>query len=512
MCEALKPLTPRSEVRSEIHMSKKQKPVRPKARRPRGFEDRPAAILRAETALIAKAYAVYDSFGFEPLQTPAFEFADVLGKFLPDEDRPNVGVFALRDDDDQWLSLRYDLTAPLARYVAEHYDALAKPFRRYQSGSVFRNEKPGPGRFREFVQCDADSVGAGGPVADAEMIMIAAEIARAAGLNDGQYAVRVNNRKLLDGILESSGVPNTQAGAQQRLQVLRAIDKLDRLGAGGVEALLGEGREDESGDYTEGAKLSPAGIKAVLGFTTASAPDRGDTIAALETLVGTSERGQAGCDELRQIDALLNATGFSHDRVSFDTSVVRGLGYYTGPVFEVELLADIKDRKGRPVRIGSIGGGGRYDDLVSRFRGQIVPATGFSFGVSRFLSALEKMDALENATEPPIIICAFDRSLMPEYFQMASELRAAGFRTEVFVGSGNVTKQMKYADRRGAKLAILMGEDERANGHVTLKDLEQGAQMAKAIQSNEEWKSTRPAQETIARGTLVAAVQALLSA
>ena len=491
---------------------KKNKPFRPKARRPRGFEDRPADVLRAEEQLIKAAFSVYDSFGFEPLQTPAFEYADALGKFLPDEDRPNVGVFALQDDDEQWLSLRYDLTAPLARYVAENYDALAKPYRRYQAGSVYRNEKPGPGRFREFTQCDADSVGAPGAAADAEMIMLAAEVMRAAGLKDGQYAVRVNNRKLLDGILESSGVPNTDAGAVQRLQVLRAIDKLDRLGADGVAALLGEGRKDESGDYTDGAKLGAEGIKAVLGFTTASDADRVKTIATLEGLVGTSERGRAGCEELADIDRLLTATGFGPDRVAFDTSIVRGLGYYTGPVFEAELLADIKDKKGRPVRIGSIGGGGRYDDLVSRFRGQAVPATGFSFGVSRFVSALQKMDALKAETQPPVIICAFDRSLMADYFKIATELRAGGLRAEVFIGAGNVTKQMKYADRRGAQFAVLMGEDEHSAGQVTVKDLYLGAEMAKAIESNEDWKAARPAQETIARGNLLAYIQGALKA
>ncbi|MGJ8561951.1 MAG: histidine--tRNA ligase [Alphaproteobacteria bacterium] len=491
-------------------MAKKQKIFRPKARRPRGFEDKPAELLRAERRLIDAAFSVYDMNGFEPLETPAFEYADALGKFLPDDDRPNTGVFALQDDDEQWLSLRYDLTAPLARFVAENYDAIAKPYRRYQAGSVYRNEKPGPGRFREFVQCDADSVGAAGPAADAEMIMLAAEVMRAAGLKDGQYAVKVNNRKLLDGILENSGVPNTDAGALQRMTVLRAIDKLDRLGADGVEALLGAGREDESGDYTDGAGLDAASIKAVLGFTTASDPDRGKTIMALEKLVGTSERGRSGCDELAQIDALLTATGFGPDRVGFDTSIVRGLGYYTGPVFEAELLADIKDKKGRPVRIGSIGGGGRYDDLVSRFRGQAVPATGFSFGVSRFLSALERMDALETTARPPVIICAFDRALMGDYFNMAAQLRAEGIRTEVFVGAGNVTKQMKYADRRGAEVAILMGEDEKARGEVTLKDLVLGAEMSKAIESNEEWKAARPAQVTLPKEQLVHGVKEML--
>ena len=207
---------------------------------------------------------------------------------------------------------------------------------------------------------------------------------------------------------------------------------------------------------------------------------------------------------------ILTATGFGPDRVSYDTSIVRGLGYYTGPVFEAELLADIRDRKGRPVRIGSIGGGGRYDDLVSRFRGQAVPATGFSFGVSRFLTALQRMNALEQSVKPPVIICAFDRALMGDYFKMAEELRAAGIRAEVFVGSGNVTKQMKYADRRKAQVAVLMGEDELAKGEVTLKDLYLGAEAAKAIQSNEEWKSSRPAQETVKREGFVAAVKAML--
>ncbi len=482
---------------------KKQKPNRPKARRPRGFEDKSADIIRAENRLIAAAFAVYDQNGFEPLQTPAFEYADALGKFLPDEDRPNTGVFALRDDDEQWMSLRYDLTAPLARFVAENFDALAKPYRRYQAGSVFRNEKPGPGRFREFVQCDADSVGAPGAAADAEMVMLAADVMRAVGLKDGQYQVRVNNRKLLDGILENTGVPNTNEGAIQRLKVLRAIDKLDRLGEAGVEALLGEGREDDSGDYTEGANLGKDAIKAVLGFTIASAGGRVDTIANLEKLVGNSERGMSGCQELVDIDHILSAVGIGDDRAAFDTSIVRGLGYYTGPVFEVELLTDIKDRKGRPVRIGSIGGGGRYDDLVSRFRGQLVPATGFSFGVSRLLSALERLDALENTSNPPVFVTVFDRALLGEYFKMADEMRTAGLRAEVYVGTGNITKQMKYADRRGVQLAVIMGEDELSRNEVTVKDLALGAEMAKAIKSNEEWKSARPAQETVARENLI---------
>ena len=492
-------------------MAKKNKPQRPKARRPRGFEDKTSDILRAETKLISAAFSVYDKYGFEPLQTPAFEYADALGKFLPDEDRPNVGVFALRDDDEQWMALRYDLTAPLARFVAEHYDALAKPYRRYQAGSVWRNEKPGPGRFREFIQCDADSVGAPGAPADAEMIMLAADVMEAAGLQTGQYVVRVNNRKLLDGILEASGVPNTNDGAEQRLKVLRAIDKLDRLGAQGVASLLGEGRKDESGDYTDGAKLGASGIKAVLGFTAASDNDRGKTLAILENLVGSSSQGKAGVDELKMIDAILSACGYEADKALFDTSIVRGLGYYTGPVFEAELLAEIKDRKGRPVRIGSVGGGGRYDDLVSRFRGQSVPATGYSFGVSRFASALARMNLIGEASLAPVIICVFDKSLMSEYFTIAAALRSAGIRSEVFIGAGNMAKQLKYADRRGAKLAILMGSDEMQRGEVTIKDLELGAEMAKAITDNKEWREGRPAQITTPRENIIPVITKMLA-
>ncbi|PHR91519.1 MAG: histidine--tRNA ligase [Robiginitomaculum sp.] len=492
-------------------MAKKNKPQRPKARRPRGFEDKSSDILRAETKLISAAFSVYDKYGFEPLQTPAFEYADVLGKFLPDEDRPNVGVFALRDDDEQWMALRYDLTAPLARYVAENYDTLTKPYRRYQAGSVFRNEKPGPGRFREFIQCDADSVGAPGSAADAEMIILAADVMEAAGLSTGEYVIRVNNRKLLDGILEASGVPNTDEGAAQRLQILRAIDKLDRLGPDGVAALLGEGRKDESGDYTQGANLSTDGIKAVLGFTTASANDRMETLATLEKLVGSSSQGQAGVLELKHINDILDACGYGPDKVIFDTSIVRGLGYYTGPVFEAELLAEIKDKKGRPVRIGSVGGGGRYDDLVSRFRGQAVPATGFSFGVSRFASALSRMGLIGAADKAPVIICVFDKSLITEYFKMAAELRSAGVRTEVFIGAGNMAKQLKYADRRGAQLAILMGSDEMERGEVTIKDLALGAEMAKAITDNKEWRETQPAQSTAKREDLVTVVKGMLA-
>src|ERR1700753_1084725 len=246
------------------------KPQRPKARLPRGFRDRTAAEIAAERKALDTIRNVYESYGFEPLETPAFEFTDALGKFLPDVDRPNEGVFSLRDDDEQWLSLRYDLTAPLARYVAENFQHLAKPFRRYQVGQVWRNEKPGPGRYREFTQFDADTVGSASPAADAELLMMLADTLDAVGLN-GQYIVKLNNRKLLDGVLEASGIALDDR--VRRGIVLRAIDKLDRLGVEGVTALLSDGRKDESGDFTKGAGLTQEQAVRILAFVAPDAKD-----------------------------------------------------------------------------------------------------------------------------------------------------------------------------------------------------------------------------------------------
>lgn len=480
-----------------------KKAFKPKARRPRGFEDKPASVLRAEFRLIEAAVKVYDAWGFEPLQTPAFEYADALGKFLPDEERPNEGVFALEDDDGQWMALRYDLTAPLARFAAENFQDLAKPFRRYQYGDVWRNEKPGPGRFRQFVQCDADTVGAAGPAADAEMIALASEVMRAAGLKDGEYAVRVNDRRILDGVLEGIGATDPDL----RLKVLRAADKLDRLGRDGVAALLGAGRKDESGDFTEGAKLPDASIETVLAFLDSTGGTRGEVIARLAPLVSSSETGEAGLAALTEIDAVLTALKVGEDRAVFDPSIVRGLGYYTGPVFEAELLATATYADGQPMQFGSVGGGGRYDDLVARFTGQLVPATGFSFGVSRFAAALAALErGVAEGAEPLVVVLNLEKDRAADYLALAADLRGAGVRAEAFLGGGNMGKQLKYADRRGADIAVIIGEDERQNGMATIKDLKLGAKLAAEIEDNKTWREEQPAQETVARGDLVKAI------
>ncbi len=501
----------------------KTKAFKPKARRPRGFEDRAADSLRAQRALISAASGVYERWGFEPLETPAFEYADALGKFLPDEDRPNEGVFAMQDDDEQWMALRYDLTAPLARFAAENFQDLAKPFRRYQFGEVWRNEKPGPGRFRQFVQCDADSVGAPGPAADAEMIALASEVMGAAGLGEGDYVVRVNDRRLLDGVLESLG----DAAPEKRLRVLRAIDKMDRLGWTEVEKLLGEGRKDDSGDFTEGAGLDSDQRKRVLDLFNQTditriqnAFDRskqvGDVndqvLQRLREYFSDLPKCAEAIDAIVEIKGILTALGKSDSAWKVDTTVVRGLGYYTGPVFEAELLATATYDDGSPIQFGSVGGGGRYDDLVSRFTGQAVPATGFSFGVSRFAAALSALGRLDAARpDPLVVVIAAEKDRMADYFQIAAELRAAGLRAEAFVGGGNMGKQLKYADRRDAAMAVIIGSEEREKGEAQIKDLALGKRLAAQIEDNKTWREDQPAQFTVSRDQLVAAIKERLS-
>ncbi|THD77933.1 MAG: histidine--tRNA ligase [Phenylobacterium sp.] len=481
---------------------------RPEARSPRGFIDRRARDLTAERKILTAVSAVYERYGFEPLETPAFEYADALGKFLPDADRPNEGVFALQDDDEQWIALRYDLTAPLARFAAQNWETLPKPFRRYAFGTVWRNEKPGPGRYREFTQCDADTVGSARPEADAEIIAMAAEGLVAAGVPEGAAVLKINNRKLLNGLMAAAGV----ADEGQKLAVLRAVDKLDRLGPDGVRLLLGEGRLDESGAFTKGAGLNAGAAERVLAFTAAGA-GRAETLGRLADVIGGSAEGDEGLAELAAIDAALTSLGLGADRAIFDPAVVRGLEYYTGAVFEAELLLGTTDDKGQPVRLGSVGGGGRYDDLVARFTGERTPATGFSFGISRLAAAL-RAAGREAAADlrGPVVVIVFDQTRMADYFAVAGELRGAGVPAEVYLGASGMKAQMKYADRRLSPAAVIIGGDEFAAGTATVKDLDLGRALSKGVTDNAAWRAERPGQVTIPRAELVATIRKILDA
>ena len=520
-------------------MAKTKKTPRPKADTPKGFRDYFGAEVERRKAMLDKIAKVYALYGFEALESSAVETVEALGKFLPDVDRPNEGVFAWQEDAEgekpgDWLALRYDLTAPLARVYAQHRNDLPTPYRRYAMGPVWRNEKPGPGRFRQFYQCDADTVGTASVAADAEICMMLADALEAVGIERGDYVIRVNNRKVLNGVLEAAGI--AEDDERTRGIVLRAIDKLDRLGPEGVRGLLGEGRKDASGDFTQGAKLNPEQIDKIMMFVHAKAvideavakalrgeapketldvaddPSFADIFAYsyLKKLVEDSKVGNEAIDELRDFLILCTNSGYGPDRIVIDPSVVRGLGYYTGPVFEAELTFEIPDEKGRPRQFGSVAGGGRYDDLVKRFTGQAVPATGLSIGVDRLLAALDAKGRFENTEQGPVVVTVMDRDRMADYQAMAAELRAAGIRAEVYLGNPkNFGNQLKYADKRNAPVAIIQGGDEHAKGVVQIKDLILGAKIAETA-TLEEWKD-QPAQFETPRDQMVEKVHEILA-
>lgn len=493
-------------------MAKQKKQPRPKAQTPKGFRDYFGAEVSARKEMLDQIAGVYHRYGFEALESSAVETVEALGKFLPDVDRPNAGVFAWQEDDD-WLALRYDLTAPLARVYAQYRNDLPTPYRRFAMGPVWRNEKTGPGRFRQFYQCDADTVGAASVAADAEMCAMLSDTLETTGIPRGDYIVRVNNRKVLNGVMEVAGVLDPSDPEKyfvERGIVLRAIDKLDRLGPQGVRALLGEGRKDESGDFTKGAGLGSEQAEIVMGFMEAKRDSGAETVARLMDLVKGSQIGVDGVNELETITELMAAQGYGADRIEIDPSVVRGLGYYTGPVVEAELTFEIFDEKGRKRQFGSVAGGGRYDDLVKRFTGQAVPATGISIGVDRLLAALQAKGQMQNQTDGPVVVTVMDKGRMGDYQAMVAELRNAGIRSEVYLGNPkNFGNQLKYADRRNAPVAVIQGEDEHARGVVQIKDLVLGAKIAQSA-SLEEWKS-QPAQREVPLSDLVAEVRKVLA-
>jgi histidyl-tRNA synthetase len=510
---------------------KPKKPPKLRARLPRGLADRGPAEIAATRRMTETIREVFERYGFEPVETPAMEFTDALGKFLPDQDRPNEGVFSFQDDDEQWISLRYDLTAPLARYVAENFDSLPKPSRSYRAGYVYRTEKPGPGRFRQFMQFDADTVGSASPAADAEMCMMAADTMEALGIPRGSYVVKVHNRKALEGIRQGLGI----ADDAQWLTVMRAIDKLDKFPIEEIRKLLGPGRwdggEEGKGDFTKGAGLSPQVNNAIIIASTTSITAEpiagGGTHYTLKVSEDIGVRDELkkiemsptfvqGLDDLYAIIGLARQSGYDEDRIKIDSSVIRGLEYYTGPVYEVELTLETKDEKGRPVRFGSVGGGGRYDGLVSRFRGEPVPATGFSIGVSRLQAALTMLGKLDTTPEfGPVVVTVFDRDRVADYQKMVAALRAEKIRAELYLGNPkNMGNQLKYADKRNSPCVIIQGSDEKddpAGPQVLLKDLILGAELAKLEKDRDEYLQKQgEAQTKVPQAALVDEVRKIL--
>ena len=432
----------------------KDKKTKPSKELPLGFVDRKEKELLIRDFVISKIKEVMIKYGFQYLETPSFEYSDSIGKFLPDKDRPDSGVFSFKDEN-KWLSLRYDLTAPLARYVAKNYLELAKPFKRYQLGTVWRNEKPGPGRFREFLQFDADYVGTKNLQADAELCVLISEILEKCGLDKKDYTVKISSRKLTDKLFQKLKITSKE----QISTTLRALDKIDRLGWDGAKKLLGEGRKDKSGDYTKGANLSNDQIKIIESTLRSKIPDSEDIL------------------EILKIFEFYNFKNYK-----FDPSVIRGLEYYTGPIFEVNLNFQVKNSKGQTIQFGSIGGGGRYDNLVNNFGNLDCPATGISIGLDRLVFALMQKKDFKIKSTRPVIICVFDKKNVKEYVDILNKLRVSNISSEIYPGEGKLKKQMEYANKLGSPAVILYGDNEIKSGKATLKNLESGNESSVKIE------------------------------
>ncbi len=432
----------------------KDKKTKPSKELPLGFVDRQEKELLIRDFVISNIKEIMIKYGFQYLETPSFEYTDSIGKFLPDKERPDAGVFSFKDGN-KWMSLRYDLTAPLARYVAKNYLEIPKPFKRYQLGSVWRNEKPGPGRFREFLQFDADYVGTKNLQADAELCVLISEILEKCGLDKKDYTVKISSRKITDKLFEKLKITSRD----QVSTTLRALDKIDRLGWEEAKKLLGEGRKDKSGDYTKGAKLSNDQIK---------------------TIESTLQGKSSDSEDILEILKIFEAYNFKNYK--FDPSVIRGLEYYTGPIFEVNLNFQVKNSKGQNIQFGSIGGGGRYDNLVSNFGNLDCPATGISIGLDRLVFALMQKKDFKIKSTRPVIICVFDKDKIKEYVSILNKLRASNISSEIYPGEGKLKKQMEYANKLGSQAVILYGDNEIKSGKVTLKNLESGNESSVKIE------------------------------
>ena len=467
-----------------------KKNFKPTSELPNGFADRQEEELLIRDLLISNIKKIMSKYGFQYLETPSFEYTDSIGKFLPDKDRPSEGVFSF-EDEKKWLSLRYDLTAPLARYAAKNFDSLPRPFKRFQLGTVWRNEKPGPGRFREFLQFDADYIGTSNLFSDAELCFLISEILNNCGLEKSEYIIKISNRKLSKGLLEKLNITDEQ----KQSITLRAIDKLDRVGVEGVQYLLGKGRKDKSGDFTKGAELEETQIKEIIKFLNIkNLSDK--NFERIKEIATDNKSMNDGIKELELMEKYFSLFNFTN--YIFDPTVVRGLEYYTGPIFEANLTFGVKNNKGQEIEFGSVGGGGRYDDLVKRFNNQDCPSTGISVGLDRLIYAILQKNKIKAEKKNPVLICVFDEKYMDFYIKILNVLRSKNISAEIYSGSSNIKSQFKYADKRGCDFVILCGDDEVSKNVVTIKNLNVGKQMSENIKDRSEWKQSSEAQKTVA--------------
>lgn len=462
----------------------------------RGLRDLEPAEVLAREWMIGKIREVYELYGFVPFSTPAIEYLDVLAGSAGEEAQQSI--FHVTNPEGEELGLRFDLTIPLARVVAQHKE-LPRPFRRYQVAPVWRADKPGPGRFREFTQFDLDSVGVVSEVADTEIIAGMCDTLDALGA--GPYRVRYSSRGILNALLAYADI-----APERGVDVFRVLDKLEKIGPAKVRRELTTGYVDESGDTIPGLGLADDQVDRIERFLAIRDDDRSEVIARLRELFAGVEGAEPEIEGVEKISRHLYALGYENDRVALDLSIARGLAYYTGPVFEAILLD--------APRYGSVFGGGRYDDLVMRFLGEKVPATGASIGVDRLLAALLDLGRIdERKSTAKVLVTQMDEELTEDYLGMTWELRRAGIPAEIYVGSQRgVGKQLKYADRWDVPIALLYGSQEKERGEVTLKDMDAGRKKSRQIEDRQEWIEERPGQRVVPRVELVETVRAMLEA
>ena len=474
----------------------KEKKLQPNL--PLGFTDRSGKELSIKDKLIGIIKQNFERFGFSQLETPSFEISENIGKFLPDEGRPMSGVFGFQEENNNWMSLRYDLTAPLARYVSKNFNEISNPFKRYQVGTVWRNEKPGPGRFREFTQIDADIVGSKNNLADAEMCSLISDTLIKCGLEKKDFKINLSNRKLIQGLINQLKINDDE----QKLIVIRAIDKLDRINVNGVEQLLKKGRKDQSGDFTKGANLSDSQTSEIINFLNLK------NISEVKNIL-TNQLAVEGIDELQKILEGVKYGGYE-SQLNFNPTVVRGLEYYTGAIFEANLTFKVKNLKGKEVEFGSIGGGGRYDNLVSRFNKIDLQATGISLGLDRLIFALTQLEKVDYQNKEPIIICILDNKYLPKYYEILKELRDNNINSEIYLGDASLKSQLKYADKRNSPAVVLCGDNEFKENKITIKNLKKGKIESEKLQSREDWKQGENIQVTFPKENLINEIKKII--
>ena len=427
---------------------------------PKGFKDRWGNELALKKKLLKVIEANFINYGFIPLETSPMEITKNIGSFLAnDESNPMSDVFTFEDDKES-LTLRYDMSAPLARFVAQNFRDLAFPFKRYVYGDVFRREKPDSSRFRAFAQFDADIIGnVNEAQADSEICNIIADTFLKCGLKKNQFTVNVSNRKIIQGIISDLNIKD-----EKQLKVIRSIDKLDRIGLKGVEDLLKDERKDQSGAITKGANLSDDQASQIIQFL---------KIKNLDELKSYAKNPISieGIQEIEMLFEILSKGNFQ-DYVKTNFSIVRGLQYYSGFCVETILNFKVKNSQGKEIDIGSVASGGRYNSLIKRFKGVDYKGTGMSIGVDRLLFALNQLENFKIDKIKNVLVCIVDEKYMDEYFKIVNELRANSISSEIYLDpTKNLKKQLSYADKKGCSLAIICGEDEFKKNKITIKKL-----------------------------------------